>query len=182
MNKDIKAVRSEDLLDTGTCSVPKGEPLAVLVLDVHVDGGDWGDGRLPKELEKKEVWLGLLSRLNPGGRMVVNLGSTTQGVEAFVGALMNARDAADELAMEVWGTIYANVPKKDVSEMRDGNLMLLFGPLPLERWQAICTRHLQRLGGQESGTLHGPQRAGVKSAEWFDLHGLLEEKTPRVRF
>jgi len=25
-----------------------GEPLAVLVLDVHVDGGDWGDGRLPE--------------------------------------------------------------------------------------------------------------------------------------
>jgi hypothetical protein len=22
--------------------------LAVLVLDVHVDGGDWGDGRLPE--------------------------------------------------------------------------------------------------------------------------------------
>ena len=25
-----------------------GEALAVLVLDVHVDGGDWGDGRLPE--------------------------------------------------------------------------------------------------------------------------------------
>lgn len=32
-------VRTEDLLDTGV-EVPKGEPLAVLVLDVHVDGGD----------------------------------------------------------------------------------------------------------------------------------------------
>ncbi|CAL1131263.1 unnamed protein product, partial [Cladocopium goreaui] len=124
-------VRTEDLLDTGV-EVPKGESLAVLVLDVHVDGGDWGDGRLPEELEKKEVWLSLLSRLAPGGRMVVNLGSTTQGVEAFMGALLGARDAADELEVE------------DVSEMRNGNLMLLFGPLLVERWQAICSGRLQR--------------------------------------
>ncbi|OLQ02239.1 hypothetical protein AK812_SmicGene14907 [Symbiodinium microadriaticum] len=42
------------------------ELLLFMAVDVAVDGGDWGDGRLPEELEHAETWSGLLGWLDRG--------------------------------------------------------------------------------------------------------------------
>ncbi|CAE7429394.1 unnamed protein product [Symbiodinium sp. CCMP2456] len=80
-----------------------------MAVDVAVDGGDWGDGRLAEELEHAETWSGLLGWLDRGGRLVANLGSLSRGLSLRSHAALRALTAAAEAkSLKVWLTRYAN--------------------------------------------------------------------------
>ncbi|CAE7246170.1 unnamed protein product [Symbiodinium sp. CCMP2592] len=125
------------LADIFSESAGPREPLLLMAVDVAVDGGDWGDGRLPEELESTETWSGLLEWLDRGGRLVANLGSLSRGLSLRSQAALRALTAAAEAkSLKVWLTRYANsqedVPVFDgfdtlPDDCQDANLLAMIG-------------------------------------------------------
>lgn len=101
-------MRCEDILGRDV-----GEDLAALAVDVHVDGGPWGDGRPPAALRRRSTWLSLLRRT--AGPLVVNLGSTTRGLEEWEVWARPLLRAAEQRGRQAWWSIY------------NGSLLLLCG-------------------------------------------------------
>ncbi|CAJ1443297.1 unnamed protein product [Effrenium voratum] len=137
-------VRCDDILSSTAGAT---EPLAAMVVDVAVDGGE-GDGRLPQELETVEAWSGLLSFLAKGSRLVANMGSLSQGPRRASSAALALVGAAEQHGLQVWSTIYPGTLGKDgassVAAGVDANLLILVGDgLCRDRWERAQKGRLQ---------------------------------------
>ncbi|CAE7233854.1 ATL7 [Symbiodinium natans] len=137
---------SEQVIAKASLPGPR-EPLMLMAVDVAIDGGEWGDGQLPEDLEDPEAWLSLLAWLDSGGRLVANLGSLSRGLAPRSAASLDAlAEAAEALSLKVWLTRYANSDEEmdglDPATLRndcaDANLLALVGTEISERaWDAV---------------------------------------------
>ena len=140
------------LADIFSISAGPKEPLMLMAVDLAVDGGEFGDGQLPEELERKEAWLDLLSWRDTGGRVVANLGSLSRGLSPRAATVLRTlQEAAVAASLQVWVTQYPNgeeeVPAAGAPETdsADANLLALIAEeIPEREWDEVQQGRLRR--------------------------------------